>query len=292
MCHGINARRRLLGPVAPNPIPKDVDADYLTYRGGGRGGSGTEKRVKCTGFCDGCNRNNPRSWSCDEYPPAAFKESATDSSQGESFSSRVCIPLKQNNRQGGLLSGIVRRCRLSGKEQKVKIRVEGLEGGCQGVVDEGACNPSFQKEKRESADANSTTTADETVIDLFADGSQYAVAVDLGELPNGTHSYRVSTNSSVDYMAVIASDGYEYAAHEGSDGTSAVFDITVEDAEDLTLWAFLHDNQAVNLSYTLNNTTQPSAQAAGARRVSKAGLGWYVIGIFGCVVTSYLSSID
>lgn len=275
MCQGINARRRLMGGLAPNSIPEEEGTDYITYRGGGRGDA--ETKVKCKDFCAACNNKNPGYWSCDEYPPATFLESSELAvTGGESLSTRVCIPIEQNRRQGGLIRTFTRRCSLQGVQQKIKVRIEGLEGGCQSVSDEAeSCEQDSKTMKRQSnTDSNPATASDGMVIDLLGDGSQYAVALDLGEVPNGTHSYRVDLNASIDYLTILASDGYEYAAQEGSEGTTAVLNIALDDAEDLTLWAFLHDNQAVNISYTLNNATSPPPPQASTSGSSSISYCW------------------
>ncbi|KAH8805790.1 hypothetical protein F5884DRAFT_458996 [Xylogone sp. PMI_703] len=229
------------------------DEDILEYNGGGY--SNRITTGKCDSmFCSEANKATaPRTYQCDEYPPAQFN-------QVGNVQSALCIERYQNSgTQGPLLSNLIRICGLK-KGQKVLYRVA---GGC----------PSSQVKREEDNNVKQSPAlhlrADSSTITLSGtnttlrnpngDGSLSYIAVDLGALQDGHYNLGVSLGGTVDNVTVLDSDGNTYANVDAPSGGNVQFTFDVSNNGSYVPFALIaYTENAVNVSYTGNGTAVAS----------------------------------
>ncbi|KIN03422.1 hypothetical protein OIDMADRAFT_51385 [Oidiodendron maius Zn] len=256
---------------AKNQIPAglDDDEDILKYNGWGPKNRVTTAANKAT---------SPRTYQCDEYPPAQFNQLGN-------VQSALCIEWYQNSgTQAPLLSNLVNICKLQ-KGQKVLYRVA---GGCPSiqVKREEDDNVKQSPPLRPRADSSTITLSgtNATLRNPNGDGSLTYIAVDLGALQDGHYNLGVSLGGSVDNVTVLDSDGNTYANVDAPSGTTVQFTFDVSNNGSYVPFVLIaYTENAVNVSYAGNATVvaSPTATNSGVRIASGVSL---IIGLIIAIV--------
>jgi hypothetical protein len=133
--------------------------------------------------------------------------------EGGGDATKICIPAYQNSgTQGPMLSILIDKCNLQ-EDDQIKVRIK---GGCKNVLGprqlSEASTPSTAPQA--SPSVVSLTGSNDTLRNPYGNGSLQYVWVDLGELQNGRYDIEASFDGEIGKVAILNSDGYEYARSE------------------------------------------------------------------------------